>query len=196
MTRPMNQPKTSHRTAPLALLLLLAAALLGSAPAQTRPGTPPAGQKPAPTPPATGDKTLPPIGLEQTVYLVRSALMTLNDANRSGNYTVLRDLASPAFQARNSPADLGQAFADLRRRRIDLFAVALLNPQMDRPPERDAAGRIHIVGFFPTRPLQIRFDLTFELVGGPNGQWRLFAIGVATPQAPAAAQQQQQPPPR
>jgi len=56
------------------------------------------------------------ISTEQAVYLVRSALLTLNDANRSGNYTVLRDLASPDFQAKNTAADLTQSFADLRRR--------------------------------------------------------------------------------
>jgi hypothetical protein len=34
--------------------------------------------------------------------------LTLNDANRSGNYTVLRDLAAPDFQGRNTAADLSQ----------------------------------------------------------------------------------------
>jgi len=57
---------------------------------------------------------------------VRSTLLTLNDANHSGNYTVLHDLAAPDFQAKNSAADLAQSFADLRRRNFDLFAAALL----------------------------------------------------------------------
>ena len=46
-----------------------------------------------------------PVSVEQALYLIRSTLLTLNDANRSGNYTVLRDLAAPGFQARNSAAD-------------------------------------------------------------------------------------------
>lgn len=70
---------------------------------------------------------------EQALYLVRSALITLNDANRSGNYTVLRDLAAPGFQARNSAADLAQSFSDLRSRKFDLFAAALLVPQFSSP---------------------------------------------------------------
>jgi hypothetical protein len=120
------------------------------------------------------------ISSDQALYLVRSALLTLNDANRSGNYTVLRDLAAPDFQAKNSAADLSQVFADLRRRDFDLFAAALLPPQFTAPPALDANGRVHMAGFFATRPLQISFDLTFQVV---RGQWRLFAIAVATPEA-------------
>src|SRR5262245_8205568 len=122
----------------------------------------------------------------QAVYLVRSTLMMLNDANRSGNYTVLRDLAAPDFQARNSAADLAQSFADLRRRNFDLFAAAILAPQFTAGPAVDANGRLRLIGFFPTSPQRINFDLTFQSVGG---QWRLFALAVATPQAPTTQSQ-------
>lgn len=166
--------RARRRRAGLAVLLvaasLTAGALAWQAPLQPRPGA---------QPPAVA----PPISNEQALYLARSTLMTLNDANRSGNYTVLRDLAAPDFQARNTAADLAQIFADLRRRKFDLFAVALLAPQFPTPPALDASGRLRLTGFFPTRPLQINFDLTFESVGG---HWRLFAISVATPNAPPA----------
>jgi len=122
----------------------------------------------------------PAVDQNQALYLVRATLLTLNDANRSGNYTVLRDLAAPDFQAKNTAADLAQIFTDLRRRNFDLFAVALLAPQFAIPPARDANGRLRLTGSFPTRPLQITFDLTFQTVGG---EWRLFAISVATPPA-------------
>jgi hypothetical protein len=128
------------------------------------------------------------ISTEQAIYLVRSALLTLNDANRSGNYTVLRDLAAPDFQAKNTATDLGQIFTDLRRRRFDLFAVGIIAPQFTTAPALDASGKARLTGFFPTRPLQISFDLTFQSVAG---QWRLFAISVATPEAPAAHSQLQ-----
>jgi len=147
--------------------------------------TPPAAsQAPQSSNPSTGKSSAQPaqtIATEQAIYLVRSALLTLNDANRSGNYTVLRDLAAPDFQARNSAADLAQIFSDLRRRNFDLFGAALLSPQFTTPPAVDANGRAHLAGFFPTRPLEIKFDLTFQSV---EGQWRLFSISVATPQNP------------
>jgi hypothetical protein len=124
------------------------------------------------------------VNLEQALYLVRSTLLTLNDANRSGNYTVLRDLAAPGFQAKNSSADLSLIFADLRRRNFDLFSVALIAPQLTAPPALNGQGMLQLSGLFPTRPLQIKFDLLFENV---SGQWRLFGISVATPPAPKAA---------
>lgn len=122
-----------------------------------------------------------PVSLEQALYLIRSTLLTLNDANRSGNYTVLHDLAAPGFQAKNSAADLAQIFADLRNRHFDLFAVALAAPRLSTPPHLESNGMLRLTGDFPTRPLQINFDLLFENVGG---QWKLFGISVATPQAP------------
>jgi hypothetical protein len=148
---------------------------------RTSPAAPaqkPSQQKPAnQQKPATEQKL--PVSLEQALYLIRSTLLTLNDANRSGNYTVLRELAAPDFQAKNSAADLGTIFADLRNRKIDLFAVALMAPQLSAPPQLEANGMLRLTGAFPTRPLQISFDLLFENAGG---QWRLFGISVQTPQ--------------
>jgi hypothetical protein len=122
-----------------------------------------------------------PITLEQALYLVRSTLLTLNDANRSGNYTVLRDLAAPGFQAKNSAADLGQIFADLRSRHVDLFAVALMAPQLTATPAFEEHGLLRLTGYFPTHPLRIAFDLLFQDV---DRSWRLFGISVRTQPTP------------
>jgi len=72
---------------------------------------------------------------------------------------VLRDLAAPDFQARNTAADLSQSFSDLRRRNFDLYGAALLAPQLTAVPTRDQRGFLHLTGLFPTRPQQINFDL-------------------------------------
>jgi len=130
----------------------------------------------------SSEEKSPAIGSEQALYLVRSTLLTLNDANRSGNYTVFRDLAAPGFQTRNTAADLAQSFSDLRRRNFDLFAVALLRPEFTTEPAIDASGKLRLAGSFPTRPLEISFELTFQSV---NGQWRLFSLSVATTEAAA-----------
>jgi len=106
-------------------------------------------------------------------------------------YTVLRDLASPDFQAKNTAPDLSDSFADLRRRHFDLFSVALAAPQLTAPPALDGDSMLRLTGFFPTRPLQIDFDLLFQNVAG---QWRLFGISVATPQVAAQPAPAPQPP--
>jgi hypothetical protein len=133
--------------------------------------------------PGAGSQPAASISTGQALYLVRSTLLTLNDANRTGNYTVLRELAAPDFQARNTASDLAQIFADLRRRNFDLLSVALIAPQFTSAPALvDAAsGKLRLTGFFATQPLRINFDLAFQSVGG---QWRLFAISIATPDAP------------
>jgi hypothetical protein len=170
----------------LAIVLLLAGAADRPI-AQTSPhnsqGAPAAKSRNKSPPPAPFQ-----ISSEQTLYLIRSTLLTLNDANRSGNYTVLRDLAAPAFQARNSSADLSILFADLRRRNIDLYAVAVMAPQLTASPILDEQKMLHIDGLFATSPMQIKFNLIFE---NNANQWRLIAISVQTPQAVA---QQPMPP--
>lgn len=129
---------------------------------------------------AATKKASEPIGIEQTLYLIRSSLLTLNDANRSGNYSVLRDLAAPDFQAKNSAADLAMIFSDLRARKVDLFAVALVAPKLSAPPALDANKMLRLTGSFPTTPLRIDFDLRFQNVGG---FWLLYGVSVATPKA-------------
>jgi hypothetical protein len=172
--------------------ILLSAGLawaLTNAPAQPQPAKPkhaaaaPAKKAPAEAPKKQEQPTMP-VSTEQALYLIRSTLLTLNDANRSGNYTVLRDLAAPDFQSRNTAADLSQIFSDLRRRNFDLYAAALLAPQLTAVPALDQTGYLHLTGFFPTRPQQIDFDLLFQNV---TNQWRLFGIAINTPQAPTAS---------
>jgi hypothetical protein len=173
----------------LLAVLLLALAAPGAPFAEERKPTPAATQPPgaAPQPPAAAPQSEYQGSVEQTLYLIRSTLLTLNDANRSGNYTVLRDLAAPEFRGRNTAADLAQIFSDLRRRNFDLFAVAVVAPQLTAAPAVDAKRMLRVTGYFPTRPLQINFDLAFQAAGG---QWRLFGISVATPEAPPQAQAQ------
>jgi len=137
---------------------------------------------PAPSP-TTPPAERPAVSIEQALYLIRSTLLTLNDANRSGNYTVLRDLAAPEFQARHSAADLSLIFSDLRQRRFDLYGAALLAPQLTAPPALDAEKRLRLAGIFPTRPLLIAFDLKFQVIAN---HWRLIDITITTPQAPDA----------
>jgi len=116
------------------------------------------------------------------LILVRSVLLALADANATGNYTVFRDLGSPAFQAATTAATLSENFASLRGQRVDLSQVAVMEPQLTIPAQRDIKGRLRIEGTFPSTP-QIAFLLLFEPVAG---EWRLFGASVnPTPPAPS-----------
>lgn len=117
--------------------------------------------------------------------LVRSTLLALDHANKTGNYTVLRDLGAPGFQS-NTAARLAEIFAKLRNDNLDLAGVTVIDPQLSLLPQIESNGLMHMVGFFPSTPAQVNFDLSFAPV---NGQWRLFAISVGIGSASPAAPQ-------
>jgi len=114
------------------------------------------------------------------IILVRSTLLALDQANRTGNYTVLRDLGAPGFQAANTSARLGDIFAKLRSDKTDLSGVAVIDPQLSLLPQIESNGLMHMSGFFPSVPAQVNFELLFAPV---EGQWRLFGISVNIGQA-------------
>ena len=127
------------------------------------------------------------------LILIRSTLLALDQANKTGNYTVLRDLGAPAFQT-NTAARLGEIFAKQRSDNLDLSGVAAIDPQLSLLPQIEANGLMHMAGLFPSIPQQVNFELAFAPV---NGQWRLFGISVTVGQAAPAAPEPpaQKPPP-
>jgi len=125
------------------------------------------------------------------LMLVRSSLLALDQANKTGNYTVLRDLGAPGFQTANTASRLGEIFAKLRNDKVDLAGVAVIDPQLSLLPQIEANGMMHMAGFFPSVPSQVNFELFFAPV---EGQWRLFGISVAIGQsAPVAPEPPPQP---
>jgi hypothetical protein len=120
------------------------------------------------------------------MMLIRSSLLALDQANKTGNYTVLRDLGAPGFQAANTAARLSEIFAAQRNDKLDLAGVSVIDPQLSVLPEIMPNGMMHMAGFFPSVPSQVNFELFFAPV---DGQWRLFGLSVnvaqSTPVAPA-----------
>jgi hypothetical protein len=117
------------------------------------------------------------------IMLVRSTLLAVDQANKTGNYTVLRDIGAPGFQ-NNTAAKLGEIFAKLRNDKLDLAGVAVIDPQLSLLPQIEANGMMHMAGFFPSVPAQVNFELMYAPV---DGQWRLFGISVSIGQAAPAA---------
>lgn len=128
----------------------------------------------------TAAKALSPAsvpGDETLVTLIRSSVMALNQANLTGDYSVLRDLSSANFQQANSPTKLSDAFANIRSRGLDLAPIAVIEPHLFRPATIDQNGYLRLAGYFPSQPEQVNFDLAFQF---ESGAWRLFGIGVDT----------------
>ncbi len=115
--------------------------------------------------------------------LIRRTLLTLNNANISGNYTVMRDLAAPGFQAANNAARLAEIFAALRNQNIDMAPIMYFDPKLVREPQITPNGLLRVSGFIPTQPQQINFDMLFQQIAG---KWLLFGIAVNTSPATTA----------
>jgi hypothetical protein len=125
------------------------------------------------------------------LILIRSTLLALDQANKTGNYTVLRDLGSPDFQV-NTDARLAEIFASERKDGIDLSGVAVLEPQLTLLPQIEANGMMHLAGLFPSVPTQVNFELMYAPV---NRQWRLFGLSVSFAQSGPIAPPPPEPPP-
>ena len=126
-----------------------------------------------------------PIDRNGVLILIRSALLALDQANKTGNYTVLRDLGAPGFQV-NTAARLAEIFARQREQNLDLSGVAVIDPQLSLLPQIEPNGMMHMAGSFPSIPSPVDFELVLASV---NGQWRLFGISVSighTASTPAA----------
>lgn len=121
---------------------------------------------------------------EVLLVLIRLSLTALRNAVQTGNFTVLRDLGAPTFQAANSAAQLGNIFASLGARNIDLSPVVIVMPVVSEEPVITPDNLLRLVGYFPTTPEQIKFQMLFQPV---DGQWRLYGMAVEVAPPVAAA---------
>lgn len=135
--------------------------------------TPGGAQAPAPAPAANQAGVPDPIVINKLVW---SAMAALDQANQTGNYSVLRDMGAPSFQTNNSAATLGGIFQSLRNQQVDLGYTLVVAPTYQFPPAIVQGGLLRVRGTFPLRPATIGFDLLFQNI---SGQWRIFGIAVA-----------------
>ena len=133
---------------------------------------PAAGQAPVPAPAANQAGVPDPIVINKLVW---SAMAALDQANQTGNYSVLRDLGAPSFQTNNSAATLGAIFESLRAQQVDLGYTLVVMPTLEFAPAIVDGGLLRVRGTFPMRPAIVGFDLLFENIAG---QWRIFGIAV------------------
>jgi hypothetical protein len=139
---------------------------------QAPPQQPPAAQRQGPQLPQA----------EVLLLMIRSALIGLDHANRTGNYSVLREMGGPTLQ-QHSSGQLSNAFATLRSNGVDLLPAAILTPQLLQNPSVSGEGVLQLVGYVPTQPRRIEFHIVYQVAGG---QWRLAGLNVGLGQPPAA----------
>ena len=113
--------------------------------------------------------------------LLKGSLMSLNDANLTGDYRVFHARLSEPFRRQVTPQQLKQSFREFHDKYVDIDIVCALVPVFDQPPHVDGEGKLVVRGFFATEPTRVTFEMDFI----PNdGEWKLIRINVKV--APSA----------
>ena len=162
----------------LSRFALAFALILGAQPAAADQQGRPAAASAAPKP---GEMQMSAVTL---TVIIKDAIIALNQANATGNYSVLRDMGTPVLRESFDQTALAAAFANLRARKIDLSPAYFLSPNLTKKPELNKDNELVLVGLFPTQPLQIQFELRFMQL---DGRWRL--AGIAVDAVPPSASQ-------
>jgi hypothetical protein len=117
----------------------------------------------------------PVIDAAGAAALMKSTIIAIQQANQTGNYSVLRDLGTPVFRESFDQARLTVIFARLRALRADLSSLVLSMPSSaGGDPEFDA-NKLRLSGQFLAQSLHIRYDLAFIWIGD---QWRIERLGI------------------
>ena len=125
-----------------------------------------------------------------TIILAKNTLIAVNQGNLTGNYTVLRDLSSPGFRERNSAADLAAIFENLRKQKIDLSPIVLIDPVLAKPKLSDE-GLLLLKGYFPSEPVRINFELMYLKAG--SGGWMIHGVSINAAKAEEIAANKTEP---
>lgn len=158
-----------------AAILTAAVALtaLGALPATAQWDGPSERGAPRPAPRSAGDAREP--DQREAEIMVKTALMSFNDANLTGNYAVFHARLAPAFQREFPPARLADVFRQFSDRRIDIAAISAARPSFGEGSGVEASGALKLRGQFDGPPRRVRFDLTYMQV---EGRWRMVGINV------------------
>src|SRR5258708_26871703 len=113
--------------------LMAALLAIGSVPSVARAAGPPTAVATPPPRPVEIDKN-------SALILIRTTLIAVQQANQTGNYSVVHALSAPSFQAGNSAERLSQIFAKLRAAKFDLSGTLVLEPQFSVLPELYSNG--------------------------------------------------------
>jgi len=113
-----------------------------------------------------------PTAVDEEV-IVKTSLLTLNDANLTGNYAVMHARMAKPFREKFSADSLKQAFKAFAGKHIDIIAakpiVALSEARIN------SNGALMLRGYFDTTPSRLSYELDYAI---SEGEWKLINIDV------------------
>ena len=107
--------------------------------------------------------------------LVKSILVTLNDAVVTDNFTILHAKISKPFRDQFPPEKLRAVFKDLVEKHAVFDAVVAEKMIADEDARIDEKGALKLKGHFLTTPKQVKYELGFIQ---SEGMWKLSGVSI------------------
>jgi len=123
--------------------------------------------------PAAAEPAMPSEAVQEK--LIKTCILTLNDANLTGNYTVLHAKLAKPFRTQFSPDKLKAGFKGFADQQIDLSVVAIKTPVASTPSKIDDRGVLQLRGYFDTQPGRVHYELDFLVT---EEEWKPISINV------------------
>lgn len=117
------------------------------------------------------DPALPTPIVEEV--MVKTSLMTFNDANLTGNYAVMHARMARIFRDRFGPEKIKDGFKAFAGQHID--AIVAKPIVRTAPAKIDSNGFLMLRGYFDTAPSRVSYELDFAV---SEGEWKMINIDV------------------
>jgi hypothetical protein len=123
--------------------------------------------------PAQAEDKLPSAQYQE--ILIKTSLLTLNDANLTGNYAVLHAKLAKPFREQFTPEQLKQAFKTFADQKVDWGLIATKPPTATSDAKIDSRGALQLRGYFDTKPSRLTYELDFL---PSEGEWKPLKLNV------------------
>ena len=107
--------------------------------------------------------------------LIRTTLLTFNDANMTDNYAVMYARSSQQFQSQFTPDKMASAFETFRKNKLFFEEVATADYDSSEKAVIDKEGALVLIGVFKTDELQVKYNLRFVR---NDGAWKMIGLNV------------------
>jgi hypothetical protein len=112
---------------------------------------------------------------EMQELLIKTTLLTFNDANVTGIYEVLHAKLSKPFRDQFPPERLKEGFKVFHEKHIDIDIIAIKTPVASEESKIDEKGILHLQGYFEVGPSRVIYQLGYIM---SDGEWKPIAINV------------------
>jgi len=124
-------------------------------------------------PAAASEKVPTPTAQE---ILIKTSILTLNDAILSGNFAVLHAKLAKPFREQFDPDRLKQAFQSFAEKKIDMAAVAAASPVVTDDAQIDDRGALLLRGRFDVDRSRLVYEFDFL---PSEGEWKPINLHVS-----------------